>query len=87
MHLIAPLLDCLIVLRYQKMFNTTELNKLKKLLIRFSLLKFGPSVPSFVIAFFVRSSSTGLNCYFDLSLDYMTGPVNSSSINYVTHGN
>lgn len=75
MHLIAPLFDCLIVLRYQKMFNTTELNKLKKLLIRFSLLKFGPSVPSFVIVVFVGSSSTGLNGYFDLSLNYMTGSV------------
>lgn len=52
--------------------------ELKKLLIRFNVMQFGPSVHSFVFAVFVRSSSTGLNGYFEISLNLMAGSLGSA---------
>ena len=41
-------------------------------------MQFGPSVHSFVFAVFVRSSSTGLNGYFEISLNLMAGSLGSA---------
>ena len=41
-------------------------------------MQFGPSVHSFVFAVFVRSSSTGLNGYFEISLNFMAGSLGSA---------
>lgn len=41
--------------------------------MRFNLIQFVPPVHSFVFAVFIRSSSTGLNGYFEISLNSMAG--------------
>ena len=41
-------------------------------------MQFGPSVHSFVFAVLVRSSSTGLNGYFEISLNLMASSLGSA---------